>query len=741
MGILRDIAGRIRIPLPLTGTSGNTPVAFADKIRSLLAAATDGNSVDDHLSDLIARIGHNAAATTAYSNSATYAVGDEVYWIDGNSRKRFFKRLTAGDDGGSGTPVSHADAWDEIGVSLHNLAVEGSDRATLDAVLVRHPTTGQIIFTTAVQEELNRIAADYQNAAAVQALIDVTAGRLADTVRWRGAYSTSVEYQINDYAEFNGTYYRRLTAGTDNSGDPTTRTRSWVAVTGVERLIVQRLRDVETLVTSAIEVPAAQANRGMWLARLFGSEGWNFVRPPMQWRDAWAANRTYYYGHAVSHVGKAWVLSALGTIVTGKTGSGTAPGTDAAWTELPFGYPQDYPRIRDEWDRLGGETFRVHDVVPHNDSLYETLVEHTRTNAGPETDSTNFRLLTLWQGPYASGRAFHAGSEVTHGGQIWKAFEDVANGDPAPGASGNTKWRQITGASDQADIDALRNEIENLAHGVFTTRGLLVDALPTPITDDTESPIWLPRRATAAYSVPAALHPGNADTTFTLGHEAGEYAIATGTPNRLSAVLERRQEGSVVWYGALTRAGQGGPWNFNVGKMLFDGLGSAVMGVGIRQLSATSGFLHLVMKKALHDVWGEGTIHIKMWDHEGTRLADMSVSEDGRWHEFTHGGVTYVNLAADIDTETGPIQTIAGAATEAARTVTIAFSRSANGNDLYLGNSNRAWLLQPPIASRDAVPVYSEDVHDIVVLEQDDFEALPALEPRTHYLTHTPAGS
>ena len=740
MPTVRETAQRVTVP----GTLGtlNARTALADAMQILvgdaIAAASTGNTLFDHLEDILARIGHVGTATTAYDNSATYAVGDEVYWVDGASRKRFFKRLTAGDDGGAGTPLTHSGDWDEIGVSLHNVAVEGDDQATLDAVLVRHPATRQIIFTTAVQAELNRIAGDYQNEAAVQALVDVAAGRLADTRRWRGAYSNQTSYAVDDYTVFSGAYYRRLTDGTDNTGDPTDHTEAWVAVTGVERLIAQRLRDVETLLVGAVELGAALANRGRWLARQRTGEGYEFALPPMQWRGAWSAGGTFYYNDVVGHDRRTWVLGNLDTVTTGKTGAGSEPGRDSDWAEVPTGHTDDIARYRGEWDSLPGQTIRVGDIVSWLDDWYICHREHVSSSSiGPDDDDT-YLILNNFHPQGWSNRFYHAGTTLVHSGEVWFADEQVVRGDPEPGAASNHKWRQITGAT-QGDIDALRTEFHNLAHGILTTRGTLVDGLANPIPDGQASPVWLPRHAATGYTAPASQVPGDSDHGFSVGNEPGEYAVTTGTANRLTAVLAQGVEDGETWSGVFARAGEGAPWPANVGEMLHNPVASAVMGVGVERISATQFRAHLVVKAALWGAWGAGDVWVRMWDHQSAAQTAYRVSEADQSHRFNHGGTGYVHLWGDQQAITDFNTLAGGSRTQAERTVTIGFSATENGPLLFFGNAPRQWLIQPPDASRDEVPVYSGDIHNIRFMTQAAFEALGALEPRTLYLTQREA--
>ena len=744
MATLRETSTRTNVP----GSMGtlNRSLALADAMQILVEispAASEGNSLHDFLTDIIGRLGHDTTATDfrgEYDNSATYQIGEEVYWVDGNSRKRFFKRLTAGGDGGAGTPVSHASDWDEIGISLHDVPVEGTNQATRDAVLVRHPSTTQIIFSTAIAEELARIGGDYQNAAAVMSAINLVAGQIADTARWRGAYSTSVIYQQHDYVSYTTGVYRRSVDDTtaDGTGRPD-QSNKWVAVTGVERLIAFRLRDMETLLTSAVEIPAAEANRGRWIARQPTNENFNFTLPPMQWRGAWAAGTMYYYGDVVSHDRRIWVLGALDTVTTGKTGAGSAPGTDTDWTEIPTGHYEDVARYRGEWSTLSGQTIRVGDIVSWLEDFYICHREHeSSASIGPDDDDT-YLILNNFHPSGWSNRFYHAGTTLVHSDQVWFADEQVVRGDPEPGTQTNHKWRQITGAT-EADIEALRQEIHDLSLGASTTRATFVASLPNPIRDDTPSPVWLPKLAAVRYNAPAAQTARDADYAFDLHHEPGEYEITSGTLNRMSGHVGAFSSGGHFWRGIFTRADEGAPWDENAGGVSHDALGSSIMGVGVQDLDGGEARAHLVVKEELYRAWhtddNYGSVWIRVWDGNGAEQGAVAVGPNNAFPAVSHGGVSYRHLVGNLFGANAFADIITGGTGPTDRLATVGFSATRTGGPLYLGNVARSWTRIPPDLTRDESPVYSGDIHNIRFMTQSDFDDLDTLEPRTLYLTH-----
>ena len=448
MPTLSNPSGRLRIPLPLTGSGGSTPVAHSDKIRSDLTPATTGNTVEDHLGDLIARSGHSVAA--AYATGTDYEIGDEVFWVDGSGVKHFYLRLTNGRDAANSNPSLLSGDWREIANDLGQVPLAGPNQNTLQALLVR-ATNGTIDFSTQPTADI----AARQTAAQVQALIDAEVLRMASTTRWRGGWAHTTDYAVGDYAidEGNSNLYRRLTAGQDTSSEnPQVNRTDWVEVSGVERLVAFRLRDVFNLLDWSVQLSKAEGDRGHWITRNTQNEGHRYVLPPMCWGFAWEASVRYYYGHVVTHNNSLWVLTPTSTITTPKSGAGTAPGTDGDWQEIAV--HSDHPDVRQHWrgDWAANTAYLAGDVVFHNSHAYLISRDYMSTSSGPQTDATAYTLLNDWSGTWAD-TYYHRGSVVEHNNQAYIAKYNIFPGDPAPDAANNVKWL-ATGSADVSEFQA-----------------------------------------------------------------------------------------------------------------------------------------------------------------------------------------------------------------------------------------------------------------------------------------------
>ena len=449
MPTLGNPSGRLRIPLPLTGASGSTPVAHADKIRSELDPSTTGNTVEDHLEDLIARSGHSVAA--AYATGIAYEIGDEVFWVDADSNKRFFLRLTNGTDAANSNPTLLPADWREIANNLSSVPVIGANQNTLQALLVR-ATNGAIDFSTVPTADIQA----RQTADQVNALINAQVLRLASTTRWRGLWAagTHIIYEINDYVTVSGgaVYRRHDHRGHDAANeDPANNSDDWIEVTGTERLVAFRLRDVFNLLDWSIQLEKSQTDRGHWIQRSPSDESHTYAVPPMCWGDAWNDTTRYYYGNVVTHSNRLWVLTPISTITSPKHGAGTVPGTDADWEEIAIG--SGHVNWRGSWADIGfGTAIRVGDIVEHTGFYYICEIAHNRPSGGPDTQPDNYTVLNNWGGNWTN-RYYHSGIFVTHAERVWLSEADVVPSEPEPGADNNSKWVEVGSTRVNPDSD------------------------------------------------------------------------------------------------------------------------------------------------------------------------------------------------------------------------------------------------------------------------------------------------
>ena len=725
------------------GTASRTqPSAVAEQIVTNISPnASDGNTVQDHLTDIKARMAHFTDTEVfkgEYSNSTTYTVGDEVAWTNPDtSQKAFFKRLVAGNDGSSGTPITAANAanWSEINADIHNLTVKSETVAANSAIAFRSPT-GDVFFNRSVVSML----LDAQTESEVTTAVSAEIAKVVTNSRWKGTWRRGV-YAVDDYVEAHGgDTYRCIVARTNaEANGPGADTTGWVQVTGTELLVVQRVRDMLGLLEERLGLTPATANRGMWLSRSVNGEGYAYDSPPMQWKGAWVSGGTYYFGDVVTDDSRLHILSAASTVTTAKTGS-TAPGSDSDWTHISLGHTSDVSGWRGTFSF--SNAYSRGDMVQHRTEYYISRLDHPASANAPDRDPTNWYLLDTWMGAYSTSEYYPQGGVVTYDGGLFWASAYTSPSDPDPGEEGDTKWFRMDDGGVKAQLAQLRRDLEGQIAASRSTHGFSVVALDHPPTNDSEGRVWLSQKDSRGWTGPAALINGNTDYSTNIGDEAGAYELTSGVENRVRLIIGRHEESDGdPWYGAFTRKRAGASWEADIGEILHSPFGSGVLGVGAQRTSPSQWKNWLLIKQNILILLGAGTELSNLWvavyTTDDTLVGTMNVSTRGR--VVTFGDVNYRYLTGTA-TARGPFGDRYEVDAESIpnRTVDVAFRTSASGDDRYFGGNELAWTHRPDASATDA-NVVSNEVHTMRVLTRAAFTSLvnnDGLVPRTFYATY-----
>ena len=744
MPTLRETSGKQRFADTIDSQNSKVAPVTADRVLSKISpAASDGNTVDDHLGDIKSRLGHFTDSEIfkgSYSNSATYAQGDEVVWLDpdDSNRKKFFKRLVAGDDGSSGTPLTNAANWDEIAADLHNVPVRDVPITRDTASGMWRSDSGEIFFNRRVAAMLLAAQSESEVSAAIMAEV----AKIVTNSRWRGAWVGGTNYAVNDYVTHSSHYYRCILArGSGDNTGPAGDTTGWTpALTGVELDIAKRLEDITTLLASHVSLPTpAAANRGRWIERAPDGEGYRFHLPPMQWGGTWTSGGSFWFGDVVIHNTRLYILSAAGAITTAKTGSGTEPGTDSDWTEISIGHTSDVPGWRGDWTTLSGAEVRAGDIVVYNGNYYIAKQFHTVGASGPDENSVDWDLLDTWIGAYQNDTWYALGGIVTNEGHVWVASDHVRHDDPAPGASNNSKWIQLDTEVTNDDLEQLRRDLADLTHGVATTRGVVVNSLPSPSSSVVDRSVWVPAKRFRSYTSPSSLVTDNQDVTEAIGYEAGHYDLTQGTVNRCQFVVGKHTtDANRLWYGAFTRTNSGAPWAADVGRFTHSPVESGIIAIGAEQFNATEYHVHVAVKGNLLEVLRHDTHvttwYLKLWDHDGTAQTDIPLTRQE--DRIYLGDVQYEHWRSVALTSTVFGTLYEAGSTDADRTMEARISDQSGGAERWLGNNEYAWTRKSPPVNHDDLPVFSADVHDIQVMTDTQYAAMTTLPPNALILTH-----
>ena len=730
---------RQRFSKPVGPTSRVDPVAVAKEVAVALEPhATTGNTVEDHLTDIKARLNHFTDSEVykgEYSNSTTYAMGDEVSWTN-NSRKHFYKRLVAGDDGSTGTPLTNPANWDEIGADIHNISVSDTPITNTQAAALWRDSNGKVQFNRRVATML--IAA--QTEAEVATAIEAQLKRVVDKSLWKGTWAAGT-YSVGDYALDNSNVYRCIAARSgSNTAAPNADSTGWVQVTGTELQGVQRIRDIIDLLGSKLDIPkAAIANRGRWPSRRVGDETLAYNDPPMQFKGNWSSSGGYYFGDVVVHSSRMYVLTATSTVTTQKQSS-TGPGGDSDWTDISFGHSDDTSGWKGTWNST--TAYGVGDLVIHRGNYYLSKTDHAASGTAPDRSEENWDLIDNWMGVYDTDEYYPQGGVVSYDSHLWWASTIINSGDPDPGEADDEKWRQIDGATD-ADLERLRLDLEAQINSAVTRRGVTVTSLPEPPTTSSPAELYLRQKDSRSYTAPAAQNAGDAAYTYSIGDEQGVYIRTSGTPNLLHGVVGKATVQNRRYYGIWTREDHSG-FSVAAGKFTHNPVGSGVLILGVQETAANSGNYRgfLMMKENLANLIGAGTKPSAFWvlprNHAGTAQQVIHFSE--QYRTWTLGKVSYqVYRTLNINERTALGNMYESGSSEQDRAATFELRLSASGPAVYLGNRDVGWMYEPPETNTDNL-VFSSDVHTVEVYTQEEYAALEALTPRSLVLVYNPAG-
>ena len=81
-------------------------------------------------------------------------------------------------------------------------------------------------------------------------------------------------------------------------------------------------------------------------------------------------------------------------------------------------------------------------LVEHGGRAFVAITNHNRGGSGPDGDSTNWSIITNWDGSWRAAW-FPAGTMVERNGNPYVALQNVTINDVAPDHASNTKWLRM----------------------------------------------------------------------------------------------------------------------------------------------------------------------------------------------------------------------------------------------------------------------------------------------------------
>ena len=334
----------------------------------------------------------------------------------------------------------------------------------------------------------------------------------AESLFSKGAYAADTWYKLNDLVKYGARQYRCTTAHTsastvggvailngsnfelyieaiDYKGDWTTTT--YYKVNDVVKFGGNQYKCTTAHTSGATSDDFAQANFTLFV------EG-------QQWEDSYNGGTVYSKGDIVTYGGYAYIY------VNDEESAGQTPTDNAYWDVLSTGYSNEglYSNIR---------TYKVGEVVNYGGNVYvaktSEFIGEYPANTDGTTNSTYWDLLVKGfnyiSGGYNASTTYNIGDVVRYLSSTYIMLKDRQI-NVTPGSDG-TVWQLIAQGSETAVLNT-RGDI--IVQGASSSERLPIGVVGSVLTTDGTDPIWSNAEGRNVYYVANSGSDSNPGTQF-----------------------------------------------------------------------------------------------------------------------------------------------------------------------------------------------------------------------------------
>jgi hypothetical protein len=235
---------------------------------------------------------------------------------------------------------------------------------------------------------------------------------LVDGKEWKGPWTTSTYYKLNDTVKYNGLTYICNTPHTSAS----TASAGREADNGKWDLFGEGFKwrgtwDKDVAVRYIVN-DLVKYGANVWICSTYHTSGasfdeskWQLFVPGLEFEDSWSSSALYQEGDIVTYGGYSYISKQLHTNAIPSTNS-------AQWSLLTTGY-----NTRGRYN--GNQSYRVGDVVNYGGSIYVSIADST-SNQTPFSNPLNWSLVSPgirwlgdWSAPTTEG-AYKIGDAVVY---------------------------------------------------------------------------------------------------------------------------------------------------------------------------------------------------------------------------------------------------------------------------------------------------------------------------------------
>jgi hypothetical protein len=314
---------------------------------------------------------------------------------------------------------------------------------------------------------------------------DLTAGKYqlhTEGLFFKGSYAGSTFYKVNDVVKYGGRQYRVITQHTSSAGGDANidLTKFQLYSDGAEfrgtygEGVYYRLNDIVKY--GAYQYKTTTAHTAL---SAFDETKFDVYSEGLQFEDSYNAGTTYQDGDVVTYGGYSYVW------VNGDEGSGVTPAASASeWDLLNPGFNAlgDYSH---------GTAYKTGDVVQYGGWSLVTIVDNTNeypVNTNGTVNSTYWKVLNegfYWEGTYSAGTTYQVGDVVEFSSSSYVAISDRILG-VTPGTDA-TKW-QLLAQGSTTNVLTTRGDI--VVRDATQTTRLPIGVAGSFLTTDGTDVLW-----------------------------------------------------------------------------------------------------------------------------------------------------------------------------------------------------------------------------------------------------------
>ena len=277
----------------------------------------------------------------------------------------------------------------------------------------------------------------------------------SEGVDWKGAWTTSTRYKVGDLVKYGGTTYvcnlGHTSAATAASGLEADQAKWDYFNQGID------YKGAWVTATRYKVNDIVKYGAGTWIcvaehtaAAAFATDGanWNQIVEGFEFEGDWLAGTTYQPGDVVRYGGNSYIAKTNHTAVGGQI----PPTETATWDLFAEGF-----RLQGDWTG-GGQEYKIGEIVRHGGFTYTAILDSQNQTPPNATYWSKLNEGIDWQGDWTLATAYKLGDAVKYGPNSFICIQGhtATNGSDRPDNDGTgTYWNLLTAGNEESVLTTI----------------------------------------------------------------------------------------------------------------------------------------------------------------------------------------------------------------------------------------------------------------------------------------------